>query len=108
MFNALHGRWGEDGCVQGLLEWMRLPYTHSGVLASALAMDKSRSKAAFAARGLPVAESVIVPREEAARATSSRPPTSSSPTPKAPRSASTSCPKAPTLLPRSARTTPRR
>src|ERR1700754_1291205 len=38
VFNALHGRWGEDGCVQGLLEWLRIPYTHSGVLASALAM----------------------------------------------------------------------
>ena len=37
-FNALHGRWGEDGCVQGVLEWLGLPYTHSGVLASALAM----------------------------------------------------------------------
>src|SRR5690606_263932 len=45
-FNALHGRWGEDGCVQGMLEWLRLPYTHSGVLASALAMDKTRAKAA--------------------------------------------------------------
>jgi D-alanine-D-alanine ligase len=43
-FNALHGRWGEDGCVQGMLEWLRIPYTHSGVLASALAMDKSRPK----------------------------------------------------------------
>ena len=40
-FNALHGRWGEDGCVQGMLEWLRIPYTHSGVLASALAMDKA-------------------------------------------------------------------
>ena len=68
VFNALHGRWGEDGCVQGLLECLGLPYTHSGVLASALAMDKHRSKAAFAARGLPVAEGVIVSREEAARA----------------------------------------
>jgi hypothetical protein len=48
VFNALHGRWGEDGCVQGLLEWLRIPYTHSGVLASALAMDKERTKAAFA------------------------------------------------------------
>ncbi len=66
VFNALHGRWGEDGCVQGLLEWLAIPYTHSGVLASALAMDKRRSKEAFAAVGLPVAESVIVPREEAA------------------------------------------
>jgi D-alanine-D-alanine ligase len=56
-FNALHGRWGEDGCVQGLLEWLRIPYTHSGVLASALAMDKTRAKAAFRAAGLPVVES---------------------------------------------------
>lgn len=66
VFNALHGRWGEDGCVQGLLEWLGLPYTHSGVLASALAMDKQRSKDVFRAAGLPVVESVIVPREEAA------------------------------------------
>jgi D-alanine-D-alanine ligase len=58
-FNALHGRWGEDGCVQGLLEWLRIPYTHSGVLASALAMDKTRTKDAYRAAGLPVAESVI-------------------------------------------------
>lgn len=43
-FNALHGRWGEDGAVQGLLEWLKIPYTHSGVLASALGMDKQRSK----------------------------------------------------------------
>ncbi|WP_239494568.1 D-alanine--D-alanine ligase [Roseovarius amoyensis] len=64
VFNALHGRWGEDGCVQGLLEWMGLPYTHSGVLASALAMDKQRSKAAFADAGLPVVESLIAPAEE--------------------------------------------
>ena len=42
-FNALHGRWGEDGCVQGLLELMGIPYTHSGVLASALAMHKERA-----------------------------------------------------------------
>ena len=64
-FNALHGRWGEDGCVQGMLEWLRIPYTHSGVLASALAMDKARSKAAFAEAGLPVAESRLVPRAAA-------------------------------------------
>ena len=63
-FNALHGRWGEDGCVQGLLEWLRIPYTHSGVLASALAMDKARSKAAFAEAGLPIVESVIRCAEE--------------------------------------------
>lgn len=59
VFNALHGRWGEDGCVQGLLEWLGLPYTHSGVLASALAMDKSRAKAAYRAAGLPVVESLL-------------------------------------------------
>ena len=59
VFNALHGRWGEDGCVQGLLEWQRIPYTHSGVLASALAMDKARAKQVFAAEGLPVVESLI-------------------------------------------------
>jgi len=65
-FNALHGRWGEDGCVQGLLEWLRIPYTHSGVLASALAMDKARTKAAYAAAGLPVVPSLLVPREAVA------------------------------------------
>lgn len=64
VFNALHGRWGEDGCVQGLLEWLGIPYTHSGVLASALAMDKQKSKAAFAAAGLPVAASVLAPASE--------------------------------------------
>ena len=62
-FNALHGRWGEDGCVQGLLEWLRIPYTHSGVLASALAMDKARAKDAYRAAGLPVVDSVIASRE---------------------------------------------
>ncbi|MEX0316896.1 MAG: D-alanine--D-alanine ligase [Ruegeria sp.] len=65
VFNALHGRWGEDGCVQGLLEWLGIPYTHSGVLASALAMDKQRSKEVFRAAGLPVVESVIVAKEDA-------------------------------------------
>jgi D-alanine-D-alanine ligase len=64
VFNALHGRWGEDGCVQGMLEWMRLPYTHSGVLASALAMDKQRSKDVFRAAGLPVVDSVIAAKSE--------------------------------------------
>ena len=58
-FNALHGRWGEDGCVQGLLEWLGIPYTHSGVLASALAMDKQRTKDAYRAAGLPVVDSII-------------------------------------------------
>ncbi|WP_442902498.1 D-alanine--D-alanine ligase [Frigidibacter sp. MR17.14] len=65
VFNALHGRWGEDGCVQGLLEWLRIPYTHSGVLASALAMDKTRAKAAYRTAGLPVVESLLVSREAA-------------------------------------------
>ena len=64
VFNALHGRWGEDGCVQGLLEWLRLPYTHSGVLASALAMDKERSKGAYRSVGLPVVDSVLAPKAE--------------------------------------------
>ncbi|EYD75235.1 D-alanine--D-alanine ligase [Rubellimicrobium mesophilum DSM 19309] len=63
-FNALHGRWGEDGCVQGLLEWLKVPYTHSGVLASALAMDKARAKDVFAAAGLPVVRSVLARRDE--------------------------------------------
>jgi D-alanine-D-alanine ligase len=64
VFNALHGRWGEDGCVQGLLEWLAIPYTHSGVLASALAMDKTRAKQVFAAAGLPVARGMIACREQ--------------------------------------------
>lgn len=64
VFNALHGRWGEDGCVQGLLEWLGLPYTHSGVLASALAMDKERSKQVYRAAGLPVVESVLATKGE--------------------------------------------
>ncbi len=64
VFNALHGPKGEDGCVQGLLEWLRIPYTHSGVLASALAMDKEASKAAFRAAGLPVAESRLASKAE--------------------------------------------
>jgi D-alanine-D-alanine ligase len=63
-FNALHGRWGEDGCVQGILEWLRIPYTHSGVLASALAMDKNRAKALFAASGLPVPTGRLVCKAE--------------------------------------------
>ncbi|HVZ69325.1 MAG TPA: D-alanine--D-alanine ligase [Rhizomicrobium sp.] len=64
-FNALHGRWGEDGCVQGLLELLRIPYTHSGVLASALAMHKQRAKDVFRAAGLPVVDSIVAHRREA-------------------------------------------
>jgi D-alanine-D-alanine ligase len=66
IFNALHGRWGEDGCVQGLLESLDIPFTHSGVLASSLAMDKERTKAVYASAGLPIAEGRLVPREEVA------------------------------------------
>ncbi|HXL98480.1 MAG TPA: D-alanine--D-alanine ligase [Rhizomicrobium sp.] len=66
VFNALHGRWGEDGCVQGLLELLRIPYTHSGVLASALAMHKQRSKDVYRAAGIPVVDSIVVDRREAA------------------------------------------
>ena len=59
-FNALHGVGGEDGEVQGLLEVLQIPYTHSGVRASALAMDKFLSKQIFVAAGLPMADSVLV------------------------------------------------
>src|SRR3954471_24701651 len=62
VFNALHGRFGEDGTVQGLLEMMRLPYTHSGVLASALAMHKERTKDVYRAAGLPVVKSIVAER----------------------------------------------
>jgi D-alanine-D-alanine ligase len=65
--NALHGPWGEDGCVQGLLEIMGIAYTHSGVLASALAMDKDKSRAVYAQHGLDIAEGGVFPIEEAAR-----------------------------------------
>lgn len=65
VFNALHGRWGEDGCVQGLLEMMRLPYTHSGVLASALAMHKQLTKEIFRAAGIPVVKSIVADRKTA-------------------------------------------
>jgi len=66
-FNALHGAWGEDGCVQGVLETLGLAYTHSGVLASALAMDKAKAKAVLAAAGVPVPGGRLYNRFEAAR-----------------------------------------
>lgn len=66
VFNALHGRYGEDGCIQGLLDILDLPYTHSGLVASALAMDKPMSKRVFAAAGIPVVEGRVVAREEVA------------------------------------------
>jgi D-alanine-D-alanine ligase len=67
VFNALHGEWGEDGCVQGVLETLALPYTHCGVLASALAMDKAKSKAVLAAAGITVPGGGLFNRFEAAR-----------------------------------------
>lgn len=60
VFNALHGRFGEDGAIQGVLDWLGIPYTHSGVRASALAMDKAAAKAVFAAAGLPVATGRVI------------------------------------------------
>ena len=65
-FNALHGKWGEDGCASAILETLLIPYTHSGVLASSLAMHKEKSKAIFRAAGIPVAESKLVELEYAA------------------------------------------
>jgi D-alanine-D-alanine ligase len=65
-FNALHGRVGEDGAIQGLLEILRIPYTHSGILASALAMEKDLAKVALKAAGVPVADGKVVDRREAA------------------------------------------
>jgi D-alanine-D-alanine ligase len=63
-FNALHGTWGEDGTVQALLETLKIPYTHSGVLASALAMDKRLCKAALSGVKMPVAEDKVVSVEQ--------------------------------------------
>lgn len=64
VFNALHGRFGEDGAIQGVLDWMGIPYTHSGIRASALAMDKVAAKAVFGAAGLPVAKGRVVDMTE--------------------------------------------
>src|SRR5262249_51771949 len=65
VFNALHGRYGEDGCIQGLLDMMGLPYPHSGRMASAIAMDKPMAKKMFASVGIPVAPERIVTRRQA-------------------------------------------
>jgi D-alanine-D-alanine ligase len=73
-FNALHGRFGEDGTIQGVLEFLRIPYTHSGVLASALAMDKHQAKIMFKAAGIPVTDHVIATRAEVGRAHVMQPP----------------------------------
>ncbi|HRJ69085.1 MAG TPA: D-alanine--D-alanine ligase [Beijerinckiaceae bacterium] len=66
-FNALHGKFGEDGCVQGVLEILKIPYTHSGVLASSLAMRKDQAKVVMKAAGIQVANGVTVNRFEAAK-----------------------------------------
>lgn len=73
-FNALHGRWGEDGCVQGLLEVLQIPYTHSGVLASSVAMHKERAKAVFAQAGIPIVKSVLMDRHAVPAQTIMKPP----------------------------------
>lgn len=64
VFNALHGRWGEDGCLQGVLEILNIPYTHSGVAASALAMNKILAKKIFHSAGIPIAADRIVSKQE--------------------------------------------
>ena len=73
-FNALHGPFGEGGMIQGLLELLEIPYTHSGVLASALAMDKHQAKIVMKAAGIPVTDHVIADRAEVARAHVMAPP----------------------------------
>ncbi|HXW20915.1 MAG TPA: D-alanine--D-alanine ligase [Roseiarcus sp.] len=73
-FNALHGRIGEDGTIQGVLEILRIPYTHSGVLASALAAQKDLARIVMRAAGVPVAEGLVIDRREAARRHAMTPP----------------------------------
>jgi D-alanine-D-alanine ligase len=73
-FNALHGPFGESGMIQGVLELMEIPYTHSGVLASAMAMDKHQAKIMLKAAGVPVTDHVIVSRAEAGRSHVMAPP----------------------------------
>ena len=73
-FNALHGIYGEDGTVQGILEVMDIPYTHSGVLASALAMNKPKAKAVLKAAGIPVVEHRLADRHEVVNAHVLEPP----------------------------------
>ncbi|RBM05223.1 D-alanine--D-alanine ligase [Novacetimonas cocois] len=68
VFNALHGRFGEDGSIQGVLDWMGIAYTHSGVRASATAMDKAAARVVFEAAGLPVARGGVVTMEALAAA----------------------------------------
>lgn len=74
VLNALHGAWGEDGRVQGVLDWLKLPYTHSNLAASALAMDKDKTKAVLATVGIDAPKGRIVPLAEAARGLVMEPP----------------------------------
>lgn len=74
IFNALHGGFGEDGTIQGLFETLRIPYTHSGVLSSALSMDKYVSKKIFKAAGLPVIEDILLSKEVLSKGLSIAPP----------------------------------
>ena len=74
VFNALHGRFGEDGIVQGILEMLRIPYTHSGVLCSALAMQKDRAKDVMRAAGIPVADGLTMHRSDIAKGHPMAPP----------------------------------
>jgi len=62
IFNALHGRWGEDGCAQGIFEWLQIPYTHSGVHASSTAMDKIKTKEVYEANQLPTPQGIKIPK----------------------------------------------
>ncbi len=64
VFNALHGRYGEDGCVQGLLDILAIPYTHSGLQSSAIAMDKPMAKSLFTLAGIPVADHLLATPDE--------------------------------------------
>ncbi len=74
VLNGLHGRFGEDGTIQGMLEVLGIPYTHSGVLASALAMDKHQAKIVLKAAGVPVTQHIIAHRSEIARTHIMKPP----------------------------------
>jgi len=74
VFNALHGRWGEDGCVQGLLELLAIPYTHSGVTASAIAMNKALAKGIFTAAGIRCPKGSIANRYDILRGKIIKPP----------------------------------
>ena len=74
VFNALHGRWGEDGAIQGILEWLQIPYTHSGILTSALTLDKQRTKDIYRKVGLPVVDSILASADDVRKAHVMRPP----------------------------------